>query len=202
MTGIEAYRTYLAVSRHFKSSTYDYFKYNGKVKINPLTYESRRDRYFFEKAARKYDQEEFEKLLVSLYTAKKASTNFWIGDLFSTQTQSVWKEWNKNQQSLTYSFEEDISRLYNSDETFDNLFVSHDGTHPLLFRMYVANKITIDTILILDELVHYTKRWRKNEDVILIETIQYVEKYRNFFYKYNANFDTAKFRKIVLKYYE
>ena len=32
----EAYQTYLALKQHFTRPSYDYFKYNGKVKVQSL----------------------------------------------------------------------------------------------------------------------------------------------------------------------
>ena len=49
MNGLEAYSTYLAVRNHFKTKNYDYFKYNGKIKVNEDKFRTRRDHYQFEK---------------------------------------------------------------------------------------------------------------------------------------------------------
>ena len=40
-TPLEAYQTYLAIKNHFSSPSYDYFKYQGKVKVNSQSFEKR-----------------------------------------------------------------------------------------------------------------------------------------------------------------
>ena len=42
----EVYICYLAMKRHFTSS-YDYFKYNGKVNARVDAFENRKDKFFF-----------------------------------------------------------------------------------------------------------------------------------------------------------
>ena len=57
MTGFEAYKLYLAVWQHFsRDRDYNYFKYNGKLaNTNPITYDKRKDKYFFEKPLKPWD---------------------------------------------------------------------------------------------------------------------------------------------------
>ena len=59
--GFEVYRMYLALQRHF-STDYDYFEYNGKVKVSTDAYSKRNDLYAFEKLThiiKKEDREDF-----------------------------------------------------------------------------------------------------------------------------------------------
>jgi hypothetical protein len=52
-----AYVKYLAFKRHFTTDSYDYFKYNGKVRASIDSFQSRNDSFFFLKLARKDDYE-------------------------------------------------------------------------------------------------------------------------------------------------
>ena len=52
MSAYETYSTYLAMQAHFNRGNYDFFKYNGKMKVKEETFFARKDRYFFEKASR------------------------------------------------------------------------------------------------------------------------------------------------------
>ena len=55
--GADAYRTYLAIRNHFKTD-YDFFKYNGKMKVSNDSFLKRRDKFFFAKLERKYRKNE------------------------------------------------------------------------------------------------------------------------------------------------
>ena len=58
MNSFEVYSTYVALKTHFSRKTYDYFKYNGTVKVSIEKYNKRPDKYFFEKIAKKYNKED------------------------------------------------------------------------------------------------------------------------------------------------
>ena len=47
--GYNAYKTYVALKNHFKSDSYDYFKYKGKARVKEETFLKRKDKFFFEK---------------------------------------------------------------------------------------------------------------------------------------------------------
>ena len=51
--GFDAYKTYLALKRHF-TSDYDYFKYNGKVRAGVESFLKRNDKFFFRKLITSY----------------------------------------------------------------------------------------------------------------------------------------------------
>ena len=76
--GFDAYKTYLALKRHF-TSDYDYFKYNGKVRAGVESFLKRNDRFFFRKLAKKYDDKE----LVDFFVSNFIVSDNWIGNLIS-----------------------------------------------------------------------------------------------------------------------
>ena len=47
MEPFEVYQKYLALRTHFKSDSYDYFRYHGKLKGNRDKFETRKDKYHF-----------------------------------------------------------------------------------------------------------------------------------------------------------
>jgi hypothetical protein len=196
MSGIDCYMTYLAVTNHFKGK-YDFFKYNGKVSVKPTSYESRKDKYFFEKASRKFKRDEFIKYLVANATEGKT----WIGDLLTPQHEIAYKKWRKRVEALTYTFRGEVQTLCDKEPDFNSLFTMKDGRHPLLFRMYQRRKVTLETLVILDDLLSFTNLWVKNEDKILNETISLIRSYRPFL-KHFTQYDKQKLKKVVLETYE
>ena len=52
MTAFEAYEAYIALKKHFDhKSSYDFFKYHGKMKLNKSSFDTRRDKFYFKKIA-------------------------------------------------------------------------------------------------------------------------------------------------------
>ena len=194
MNGFEAYQTYLAVTNHFRQKSYDYFRYNGKMKVSESSYLSRKDRWTFEKIAKRFDREEFVKYLVSNILTD--SDNTWIGNMVGGKGEITYKKYVKNLESLSYSFKEDIQTIFDFQSNFDDIFVSETG-HPLLFRLYLRNKVHINTLVILNDLVNYSKVWKKQDDMMMNDFIILLDKYSKFLYSYK-NIDKAKYRKIIM----
>jgi len=197
MNGFEAYKMYLAVSNHFRSKSYDYFKYNGVVKAKVTSYEVRKDKYFFEKASRVFKQEDFLKYLVS----NMCNSTDWIGNLLGGKQQIEYKKWKQRTESLSYNFKEEIDNLYDIEPIFDKLFKMEDGKHPLLYRLYLRKKVSLETMVLLDHLVGYCKLWDKADDMMLDEVVLLIGKYRPFLFHFTKP-SKDKLRQTVLEIYK
>ena len=175
----ECYRTYLALKRHF-TSAYDFFKYNGKVKVSIHSFEKRNDRFQFAQVAK---NPEWKELMLSNIVK---DPNVWIGSLDETPLI----EMKKRRTSLMYHYQQQIKKL---DPAFNaNIEVTGDRTYPYLLELYFQNEISIDTIAILDRLVNFIPYWDKNvkETIIWPKHSLLIKKYQPF-----LTFDEAKFRK-------
>ena len=60
MTGFEVYKMYLALKLHFTSDTYDYFQYGGNAKASQVSFDQRRDKFFFVKLSRSFHDDFFD----------------------------------------------------------------------------------------------------------------------------------------------
>jgi hypothetical protein len=198
-TGFDYYTIWNAISSHFNKSSYDYFKYNGNIKVSKNAYESRKDRYFFEKASKKYNTEDFKMFLVSNLSDPYIENN-WIGQLLTAKHEIIYKKWKKRVESLSYNFKEEVQSLHDKESNFDSLFTFVEGKHPLLFRLYSRQKVSLETLVILNELVKYTSLWKKNNDIVINDIIYMIERYSPFFWQFTRA-DVQKMRNIVLKEY-
>lgn len=194
MSGFVAYQTYLAVNNHFTRKTYDFFKYNGKVNVKASSYEARRDKYMFEKFARRYKRTDYVKFLVSNFVQ---TNDRWIGNLLNVKADLTLKKWKKYNESFSYSFKEEMANLSDTAEDFDALFKFEDGKHPLLYRMYLRNKLSLEAATVLDDLVGYSARWERKGDMMLNEFTSLMQNYRPFLHNLSSP-DMKKLKKIVL----
>lgn len=197
MSGYTAYQTYLAVSRHFGSS-YNFFKYNGKINVKETTYQARKDKYFFEKAARKFKRDEFIKFLVANFSR---GSDGWIGQLITPANEITYMKWKKTIESLTYAFTQEVEMINDIEEEFDKIFAYQDGMHPLLFRLYLRNKVSLETMVLLDDLVNYTKVWSRYDDIMMSDFIKLLNKYKPFLHNFSSP-SKERLRKIVLEIYQ
>jgi len=162
--GIEAYKTYLAIRNHFKTS-YDYFKYNGRVKVTNESFLKRRDKYFFAKLERKYRKNELVYFFVANFMKDES---MWSGSLVGNESESVYKDWLKYAESLKYNFRLDCEFLQNElemkDLKFDDLFAIPDNSHPALLTYAMGGHISMETFSIVDILLSFTTKWNKHID--------------------------------------
>lgn len=181
MNGHKAYCIYRSVGLHFTQESYDAFKYNFKTNVKASTFERRKDRYFFEKIARRYPNEDDLKLF---FVDNIISDNVWVGDM----DDATHEKRNAHRQALSYNFEKEIKIIreeaykYNLD--FDGVCKPNsDKNDNLLLNLYMSQKISADTFVIIDHLVSFIKSLRselKDPLGIVESTLLTLSKYQKF----------------------
>ena len=177
--GYEAYKKYLGIKLHFTKDEYDYFKYNGEINAKYETFIQRNDRYFFVKVARKYGDNIID-YFVSNFISNKSP---YIKDM----NNDVYLERQKRIDGLTYYFKRDIEQLLRkSEKSFNRIFKVNRGQHPILVKTYLAKRVSLETLCILNELLNYTKDFNKQikDDIIWPTLRRKINKYGPFI-KYN-----------------
>jgi hypothetical protein len=173
MNAFEAYENYLAIKRHF-TSTYDFFKYNGKVNTSVAAFERRRDKFFFEKIAKKYSIAKSTDLFVSNFLV---NPDQWIGDFFDDEVEEIYAEWQKKIESLSYHFSEECGALLFWAETngfkFDELFRTKDGCHPIIVKMALQKVVSLETFIILNQLIGFLPNLDKELKDVIFQELQF-----------------------------
>ena len=194
MNAIETYQTYLAIKQHFSDSSYDYFKYNGKIRVNVDTFYARKDKFFYEKLARKFNgkPDELRNYFVSTLSSNPKK---WIRELVGIKAEETYTKWKAYQESLSYNFQQDVARIHNHHQgSFDDLFVCSEGQHPILLDMHTNSEIAIETLIGFDILLGCFDRWNKEIDdpIVWPDIYTYCQRYRPF-----LRVDKQKFRQIL-----
>ena len=186
MTPFECFKTYSALKLHF-TSDYNYFQYNGQLKVKPESFERRSDKLFFAKVAKHTDPLNF--LMVNILEKPRA----WIRDIaYNTESESKYSAWLKRKQSLTYLFREDLKKL---DQDFDLNLKAYDGNHPPIIVKYLSSEILLETVCIVCSLTGCLKIWDKKmaHDPVWEEISLRIKKYTPF-----MSIDSEKCKKIIL----
>lgn len=190
MNQFEVYVTYLALKRHFESS-FDFFKYNGKVNATVKSYEKRTDKIYFEKLSKRQDPKNY--ILSNLIINPK----IYIKDLaYSKESEDIYLDWQKRNESLQYLFSEELNQI---DIDFNSNFMVFNGQHPKIIRIYLQKQISLETLCILVSLVGCRTHWKKNlTDPLFNDIILLIDKYTPF-----IQFNREKFKSIVIdKFWE
>ncbi len=191
MTPFEVYKTYLSISRHFTTNTYDYHKYCGKSRCSLKSFYSNKSRFFFEKLSRKYSDEEIINLFVANYSFLEISGTIWVGDIVRNGEEN-YKNWMRKMQSLSYVFKDEVSIL--NSKNFDEMFKIEGNKHPKILKEFLQKKISLETLIILNHILDY----KKNFDKKLVDPVWEFVSMRMKKYAPFLHIDSNKF-KLILK---
>ena len=195
MHGFDVYRTYLAMKLHFTNNNFDFFQYDGKVRAKETTYQQRPDFYFFETLARKLSDQEVKEYLLASFVTADSPGKVWIGDI-KRSGKDCWLAWTKQNESMSYIVKQDLSDVANHLETqgdsFNNLFETL-GQHPTLLKLHVKGVVSLETLIILDMILGYTKEWDKKLKDPLWEMLSFkIRKYKPF-----LSINTQRYRQVL-----
>jgi hypothetical protein len=190
VTPFETYQHYLSLKNHFTNPKYDFFKYGAKTRASVTSFNKRKDKYWFEKTSRKYNDKEVVDFLVSNFTATDNPQNLWIGEIINSGERN-YAEWTKRQQSLTYLFKEQSSELFSENE-LESVFDCSKG-HPPVLKMFLGGKISLETLVIYDKIFLFGNTFdKKLLDPVWESVSLKLKKYSPF-----INIDVFNYRKIL-----
>ena len=190
--GFDTYKTYLALKQHF-TSDYDFFKYKGKIRASEESFLRRNDKFFFRKLAKKYNNNE----LIEFFISNFIVSDNWIGNLMSQESEENYIKWKKFHEALSYNVHGELCIYVDYCSTHNmeanQLLLVEDGNHPILLKFLLQKKISLETIIILDDILKFIRYWDvKLNDIIWDENRKLIFKYKKFF-----NYDPFEMRKII-----
>ena len=179
----ESYKLYNALKLHFETDGYDAIKYHFKTSIKPTSFFKRKDKFFFAKLAKTYEDE-----LKEFYIANFKNDVKYVGDMLNEGGERYYRDHKKIMESLTYQFQTDINKLYDMDIPFDSLLEAEENNHPLIIKLWMQEEILLETIVILDSLTGFMDRENKkiSETIIWPDIYRKITKYKPFV-KFNAD---------------
>ena len=189
MEPIDVYIMYCAMKAHFSRKDYDFFKYGGKTKVSRDSFWKRKDRFFFVKLSKKYKTEiEIRNYLVSNFIKDKSG---YIAN-FSEENYNSWL--------LRRSgfFEQFVIEMKPFIKEFEPLFEVKGSSHPKLLKEFLGSRVSLETMLVLDELVSFSKKWDKQleDDIVWVDLKKLMENYKGFL-KINKNRYRIKLLKLI-----
>lgn len=187
--GFEVYRLYLAMQRHF-STDYDFFKYNGKVRVTTDSYSKRNDLFSFEKLSRLIPEEDYIDFFVAHFLE---NPKCWIRDM-SKAKMEVYKAKIKNFPKV---FGEDLEYLgqYNPPE-----LVRVENDIPLIHKLAINGKVSIETVIAMDHFFPFIDNHAEKVNVSIMwpDHIMKLQKYRPFFVKHVGELQKDTMRSVFL----
>lgn len=190
MKPFDAYRYYNALKLHF-GGKYDAIKYQFKTSANEKSFWGRKDKFFFAKIAKRFNDPSD---LINYYVAHFVNGDAWVGNML--KDEEVYNDWIKRSESLAYNFEQDLLKLEEKSECFDDLFAMKDGPFPLIIQEYLSGEIMIETLALMEKYFHAMDALDCYipDTIIWPEVKMKVQKYAPF-----ITMEHDKIKKIILK---
>ena len=186
----DAYRCYLSLKNHFTKDHYDYIKYRGKTRATKQAFYKRKDRFWFEKFARKKNDKEVEEFFVSNFIYSTDPATMWIGEMIK-EGEGRYTEWKKKVQSLSYIFKEESENIF-KEQKVDDVFNCSKG-HPPILKSYLGGDTSLESMVIYDIIFEYGKDFDKRLKDPVWETVsRKIKKYKPF-----ININVPHYKKIL-----
>lgn len=186
MEAIDVYLMYCAMKAHFNSD-YDFIKYEGKTQIKRDSFYKRKDRGFFVKIAKKYENP--KDYFISNFIKNKKG---YVADF----TDEIYESWKLKRQGFFGMFEVEMQPFVRE---FEPLFKVKDLQHPKLMKEFLGGRVSLETLIILNELVSYTEKWDKQlgGDIVWSDLKKLMNNYKRF-----LTIDKNRYRMKLLKLIE
>ena len=182
MQPIDVYLMYCAMKAHFGKTDYNFIKYGGKSRVSRNSFFKRKDRYFFVKLSKKYKTE-------------NEIRNYFVANFMMEQRGYVanfndenYEKWQNRQNNFHDIFTSEIQPMI---QDFNSLFEIKKSEHPKLMKEYLGKRISLETLIILDELVEYSKKWNEHlkDDLLWPDLKKLMNNYKWF-----LTFDKKQYR--------
>jgi len=190
MMPYDAYREYLALKNHFTKDSYDYFKYNKKVRATVQSFYKRKGRMWFEKVSRQKSDQEVVEFFVANFVSCPDPETLWIGEIIK-EGEGRYQQWQKRIQSLSYIFKEETQSLF-EEYKFEEVFNCSKG-HPPILKKFLSGKLSLETMVINDRIFLCGNTFDKKLKDPVWETIgRKIKKYNPF-----LNINVSRYKSIL-----
>lgn len=155
LTSEGAYALHRGLLVHFQKENYDFFKYQGRMRNGSFHKKPENIRRLYGILAKKENIQEF---IIANILKDYASVPV---NLLSEEATNNYLEYKKMCQSASYILKSEVSALRNMVSSSKKIFSTKgkDGTYPLLLTEFLAGRVSITTMIIIDEFIPYISRY-------------------------------------------
>ncbi len=179
MNGFRAFQYHIALKIHFTKPNFSVFQNKGFLRGKYETYLNRNDYLLYERLAVKYST---PKEIIQFLASNIMYNNF--GIVYDIEeSDNNYQEYLRRKQSITKIFLDDMHKLLNKNIVLNN----SRQTAVNVLNLFLGNKITIESVRILDDLIgDMIDTLKKDNNTMLLfsNDILRIEKSKGFvFYK-------------------
>jgi len=172
MTAFEVYKLYAALRLHFTDPKYDITVTRGRIGNLRASFEKRKDTQYMYKLANTYTRTEIINILVANFITGDNTANIYTGNFVDN-----YKNYLTRRKRMLYTLDTDLDNILFRMEK-EELKSAMEGTHPLIFRMYMGGDIQLETLVIMEKLYPFVEDYAS--DFVLEHICLLVKKYNPF----------------------
>lgn len=186
----DVYQMFFALRNHFTKENYDYFVYNGKVRISKDSFLNHRDKFKYQRLSRIVSENEMKDFLVANLLAGKK----WVGEFLDDSAEDIYKQYLKRNQSLTYIFSNELDKLFDKVDDVHDLFKVKENEYPVILNAYLGNEVSIETMVMLNRFIGFFDKFdeKLKDDYIWEKHRLLLRKYEPF-----VRFDKDKIKSVL-----
>jgi hypothetical protein len=192
--GFKTFKYYTAIKLHFTDAKFNVFTNKGRVRGSVDRFNARNDRMLFERLGRQFST---DKECIQYIAA-----NFMYGNpevvYNPNEGLTNYQEYLRRKQSMTKIFQDDLHKIINTGARYDQDEFSGFKI-PDVVQLLLAQKITIETVVILDTLDAIVDKLKQGNHIslLLADDLRRIEKSRGF-----VKFDSSKVMGPYLEFLE
>jgi hypothetical protein len=135
----------------------------------------RRDYFHYRKIERRYKGELINFIVANMIRGQTT----WIGDFITLESDKTYREWKKRQEAMKYFMRLDMISIQGDPKT---LWTVENGNHPPFLKLYLGKKISLETLIIANEVLGFLDSWNRNiqEKIIWPDVSRLMFKYKAF----------------------
>lgn len=165
LSAFETFSLYLALKNHFTVKSYDYFKYDGKLKLTHDSFMVRKDRFHFQRLCRKCDSAQMKDYILS----NLIKGRMWVGEMLEDEAEQNFKEYTKRKQAFTYNFNNELDKLFADATNASDVFTVKSNQYPVILNRYLSGELSAEVFSVLNHLVQFSDKFDERigkDDVI------------------------------------
>lgn len=155
ISGYECFKLYMPLKLHFTTDNFNVFV-NSRVKNTNLEYyNKRKDKKSFESISKLFaNPRECVRYYVSNFVY--SNDNF----LYDREEGNrFYNEWNKTRQSLTYTFKNDMEKIYTKYKESNDVYD--------IFKLFINSEIRAESLIILNKYNGIFDAWNSTEFLLV-----------------------------------
>ena len=115
----------------------------------------------------------------------------WTKSLLEQEAEDIYTNWKRITEAMSKFYVDELTKVCPEPKEFNKLFEVKDGQFPTLLVAFMQNEVSLETMVILNNIFDFIRIWDKKieDDIIYPKISRKIRKYGSF-----LNVDVSKYK--------